>query len=64
MTLRMTEFEVLQDVAGLLDQLTPEQQKQVMAMLATRYKLKLIDATPSGGGGSYRPNYRRKTKPI
>lgn len=64
MTLRMTEFEVLQDVAGLLDQLLPEQQKQVMAMLATRYKLKLIDATPSGGSASYRPNYRRKTKPI
>ena len=64
MTLRMTEFEVLQDVAGLLDQLNAEQQKQVMAMLATRYKLKLVDATPSGSGGSYRPGPRRKTKPY
>lgn len=63
MTQRMTEFEVLQDVAGLLDQLNAEQQKQVMAMLATRYKLKLVDAAPSSGG-SYRPGPRRKTKPY
>jgi hypothetical protein len=64
MTLRMTEFEVLQDVAGLLDQLDANQQKQVMSMLATRYKLKLVDTTPSSGGGSYRPGPRRKTKPY
>jgi hypothetical protein len=60
---RMTEFEVLQDCAGMLDQLEAEKQKQVMAMLATRYGLKLTTPT-TGGSSSFKPYPKCKTKPF
>lgn len=53
------EFEVLQSVAELLDTLTSEQQKQVMAMLATRYGLKMIEPA-AGARKGYSPRPRRK----
>lgn len=60
---KATEFEILQDVAGLLDTLRPEQQKQVMALLAERYGLKVTEKT-TGGRSTYRPAPRRKVKPF
>lgn len=53
------EFEIAAEVADLLDTLTKEQQKQVMAMLATRYGLTIKEpATPARG--SYRPSPKRR----
>jgi len=60
---RMTEFEVLEDCAGLLDQLEAEKQKQVMAMLATRYGLK-ITTLSTGSGSGFKPYPKRKAKPF
>lgn len=53
------EFEIAAEVAELLDTLKPEQQRQVMAMLASRYGLTIKDP-PAVGKGSYRPAPRRK----
>ena len=61
---RQNEFEVVQDCAGLLDQLDAAQQQQVMTMLATRYGLKLVTPTTTGGGRNYKPSARRKAKPF
>lgn len=53
------EFEVLSQVAELLDTLKPDQQRQVMAMLATRYGLTIKEpASTIGRGYTARP--RRK----
>ncbi len=53
------EFEIAAEVADLLDQLPPEKQKQVMAMLATRYGMKLTDPPASSGRG-YRLSPKRR----
>lgn len=52
------EFEVLSQVAELLDTLKPDQQRQVMAMLATRYGLTIKEPTQATGKG-YRPSPRK-----
>ncbi len=41
------EFEIAAEVAELLDTFEPEQQRQVKAMLATRYDLTLKDPAAS-----------------
>jgi hypothetical protein len=48
------EFDIAAPVAELLDTLKPEQQKQVMAMLASRYGLKLTEP-PKAAGRGYGP---------
>lgn len=52
------EFEIAAEVADLLDTLSKEQQRQVMAMLATRYGMTLKDP-PAATRGGYRPKPRR-----
>lgn len=52
------EFEVLSQVAELLDTLKPDQQRQVMAMLATRYGLTIKEPSSAAGKG-YRPSPRK-----
>lgn len=56
------EFEVAQEVAGLLDTLTPEQQRQVMALLATRFGMQLKEpaAPRSASGYGYRRSVKRR----
>ena len=58
--LKGREFRIAEQVAELLDSLPPEKQKQVMAMLATRYGLTIKEpASTAGKGYSPRP---RKTR--
>lgn len=52
------EFDIAAQVAELLDTLSKEQQKQVMAMLATRYGLTIKEPSQSAGKG-YRPSPRK-----
>ena len=60
----MTEFEILNDVAGLLDSLKPEEQRQVMAALAERYGLRVSEKN-TGSRSNYRPAPRRgKAKSV
>lgn len=49
--LKGREFEIAAQVAEQLDQLPPEKQKQVMAMLASRYNLTIKDPPASQGRG-------------
>lgn len=53
------EFQILEQVAELLDTLKPDQQRQVMAMLATRYGLTLKEPPAPGAGTGYRPKPRK-----
>lgn len=53
------EFQIAEQVAELLDTLKTEQQRQIMAMLATRYGLKLLEPTKPSVG-SYRPSPKRR----
>jgi len=53
------EFEIMRDVAELMDTLKPDQQRQVMAMLAARYGLKIQEPTAASSSG-YRPRPKRK----
>lgn len=53
------EFDIAAQVAELLDTLSKEQQKQVMAMLGTRYGLTLKEPPPPSRGG-YRPNPKKR----
>ena len=53
------EFDIAAQVAELLDTLSKEQQKQVMAMLATRYGLTIKEPSQTAGKG-YRPNPKRR----
>lgn len=53
------EFEIAAQVAELLDTLSQEQQKQVMAMLASRYGLTIKDPPASTGRG-YKPSPKRR----
>ncbi len=53
------EFHIAEQVADLLDTLNPEQQRQVMTMLATRYGLTIKEPSQPGRGSSYRPNPRK-----
>jgi hypothetical protein len=55
------EFEIAQEVAELLDTLTPEQQRQVMAMLITRYRLRPAEPLTSSRS-PYRPAPRTKPR--
>lgn len=53
------EFDIASQVAELLDTLTKEQQRQVMAMLASRYGLTIKDPPVSTGRGyAVRPKRR------
>lgn len=52
------EFDIAAQVAELLDTLSKEQQKQVMAMLATRYGLTIKEPGQTAGKG-YRPSPRK-----
>lgn len=54
------EFEIASEVADLLDTLTKQQQNQVMAMLASRYGLKITEPSPVTRGSGYRPKPKRK----
>ena len=56
-------FEVMRDMAAMMDGLEPNDQRQAMASLAERYKMNLGPQTASSSG-NYRPNPRRKTKPV
>lgn len=56
--LKGREFDIAAQVAELLDTLSKEQQKQVMAMLATRYGLTIKESTQATGKG-YRPSLRK-----
>lgn len=58
-TTKGREFEIAAEVAELLDTLRPEQQRQVMAMLATRYGLTIKEPTPPAGRG-YAPRPKRR----
>jgi hypothetical protein len=53
------EFEIAAQVAELLDTLSKDQQRQVMAMLASRYGLQLKEPA-AGAGKGYYPRPRRK----
>jgi hypothetical protein len=53
------EFDIAAQVAELLDTLSKEQQKQVMAMLASRYGLKLTEPSSPVRGG-YKPSPKRR----
>ena len=53
------EFEIAQEVAELLDTLPPEKQRQVMAMLATRYGMTLKEPS-AGAGKGYSPRPKRR----
>lgn len=53
------EFQIAEQVAELLDTLKPEQQKQVMAMLATRYNLTIKEPASNTGRG-YPPRPKRR----
>ena len=53
------EFEIAAHVAELLDTLSKEQQRQVMALLASRYGLTIKDP-PTGAGKGYAPRPRRR----
>jgi len=53
------EFEIAQEAAELLDSLPPEKQRQVMAMLATRYGMKLNEPSAAKPGG-YAPRPGKK----
>lgn len=53
------EFEIMAEVADLIDQLPKDKQKQVMAMLAARYGLQLKEP-PATGRAGYRPGPRSK----
>lgn len=55
------EFEVMQQVAELIDTLKPEQQSQVIAMLFARYQLKIVRLA-SSSGRSYHSTRRSKPK--
>jgi hypothetical protein len=47
----------------MMDSLEQSEQRQVMASLAERYKMKLVPQAASNGG-SFRPYPKRKTKPF
>lgn len=53
------EFEIAQEVAELLDTLPPEKQRQVMAMLATRYGM-ILKEPAAGAGKGYSPRPKRR----
>jgi hypothetical protein len=53
------EFQIAEQVAELLDTLNPEQQRQVMAMLATRYGL-TIKEPPATTGRGYTARPKRR----
>ncbi len=53
------EFEVAAQVAELLDTLPKDQQKQVMAMLASRYGLTLKEPSAPRPGGGFGPRRKR-----
>jgi hypothetical protein len=52
-------FEILQNAAELLDTLAPLEQKQAMAMLATRYDMKISEKPTIN---TPRPGYGRKRR--
>ena len=53
------EFEIAGYVAEMLDSLSKDQQRQVMAMLAARYGLSLKDPPGPTRGGGYAPRRKR-----
>ena len=54
------EFEVAAQVSELLDTLRPAEQKQIMAMLASRYGLKITEPS-SPVRGDYKPSPKRRS---
>ena len=59
---KLDQFEILKEVSLMLDSLPESERRQVMASLAERNDMKLIEKS-SGGRSSYRPAPKRKTKP-
>ena len=59
---RYDPYEVLRDVAAMMNGLEANEQRQVMAALAEKFNMKLMDR-PANGGGSYRPGFKRKRFP-
>lgn len=60
---KFDHYEVLREVALMIDSLEPSERRQVMASLAERFGMKLMDKT-TGSGNSFRPHYKRKSKPY
>jgi hypothetical protein len=54
-----SEFQIAEMVAEQLDQLPKDKQRQVMALLATRYGLTIKDP-PAATGRGYRPSPKRR----
>lgn len=52
-------YEVLRDVAAMMNGLDGNEQRQVMAALAEKFGMKLLDK-PANGGSRPRPGFRRK----
>lgn len=55
-----TVFQIMEDCAGLIDSLQPEEQAQAITALATRYKMRVMPVTTGGSGP--RPTYRKRFK--
>lgn len=61
MTEKFDQFEILKEVSLMIDSLEPSERRQVMASLAERNGMKLVEKT-SGNSNGYRPSPRRKNK--
>jgi hypothetical protein len=55
---KLDQFEILKEVSLLIDSLEPSERRQVMASLAERNGMKLVEK-PAAGGSGYRPAPRR-----
>ena len=58
---KFDQFEILKEVSLMIDSLEPSERRQVMASLAERNGMKLVEK-PSGNSSGYRPSPRRKNK--
>jgi hypothetical protein len=59
---KFDQYEVLREVALMIDSLEASERRQVMASLAERFGMKLVDKVSSSG--SFKPYPKRKTKPF
>ncbi|MBV9469337.1 MAG: hypothetical protein JOZ57_08830 [Abitibacteriaceae bacterium] len=56
---KLDHFEILREVSLLIDSLEPSERRQVMASLAERNGMKLVDKT-SGSRSGFKPYPKRK----
>ena len=59
MSEKFDPYEVLRDVAAMMNGLDGSEQRQVMAALAEKFGMKLLDKG-AGQSNPYRPGFRRK----